>query len=237
MPQQPAVPEGGVAVLVPAAGAGRRMGGTRKQYRQLGGATLLVQTLRAFDRHPAVRHLVVATPAEDVDALSSALADAALPSLFAVVPGGATRQDSVAAALRAVPPDVDLVLVHDAVRPFVDAAMVDDVVAACRRHGAAAPALPVTDTVRRGEGDAFADLVPRDGLFRMQTPQGCRRDWFEAAHRAAAADGVQATDDVELVQRLGHRVVRVPGRAHNIKVTTPEDWTLAQVLWQLRSRG
>lgn len=228
---------GRVAVLVPAAGQGTRMGGERKQLRLLGGKPLVVQTLLVFDRHPSMDLLVVAAPAAELEALRARLGTAGLHKLHAVVAGGATRQESVAAALAAVPGDVDVVLVHDAVRPFVDPGDVTAVLAAVREHGAAALAIPVTDTLRRGRGDVFAGTVPRSGLFRMQTPQGCRRDWFDAAHAEAQRTGYQATDDVDLVQQLGHPVRIVPGSTRNIKITTPDDWELAGLLWHLGGGG
>lgn len=229
--------ESDVAVLVPAAGAGTRMGGdTRKQYRELGGETLLVRTLRAIERCASVGHIIVAVPGRDLSSVSDRLQAAQLRKLTAVVEGGRTRQDSVRNALRAVPSPVRIVLVHDGVRPFVPSDRIDAVVEAARATGAASLALPVADTLRRrraapSQTVQFGETVDRDGLFRMQTPQGFRRDWLEQAHRSAREDSVLATDDVELVQRLGHDVVCVNGSAYNIKITTPTDWTLAKALW------
>lgn len=220
-----------VAVLVPAAGRGTRLGGRRKQFRLLHGKPLLVQTLRAFERHPMVRHLVVAAPMDRVEGLAEALRAEGLMKLVAVVPGGGSRQDSVGAALQAAPEAAGIILVHDAVRPFVGTALVQAVVEAVRMHGAAAPAVPVTDTLRWGADGRFGATVPRDGLFRMQTPQGFRRDWFEAAHAMARAEGLQATDDVDLVRHLGHPVRIVAGSDDNLKVTTPDDWARAERLW------
>lgn len=221
-----------VAVLVPAAGAGTRMGGdTRKQYRELGGDPLLICTLRVFDRCESVGHLVVAVPSNDVRSVSDRLQAAGLRKLTAVVEGGDSRQDSVRNALRAVPASVNVVLVHDAVRPFVRDEHIASVVNAVRETGAASLAMPVADTLRRSDGDDFADTVDRDGLYRMQTPQGFRRDWLETAHRKARDAGRTATDDVELVQWIGHAVRRVDGSAYNVKITTPSDWTLATAIW------
>ena len=221
-------------MLVPAAGAGTRLGGQRKQFRLLGGKPLLVQTLRVFDRHPLVDHLVVAAPASAPDELEALLAAEAFSRPCTVVPGGETRQASVGAALAAVPAGTGVVLVHDAVRPFVPEADVTAVVEAVRAHGAAALAVPVSDTLRGGEAGWFGATVPREGLYRMQTPQGFRRDWFEAAHRAARAEARQATDDVDLVRAIGHPVRIVEATGLNLKVTTAADWELARTLWRLR---
>lgn len=220
-----------VAVLVPAAGRGHRLGGTPKQFRTLGEHSLLVQVLLLFEQHPAVEHVVVAAPEGQAPAVSDRLRTEDLSTLTAVVSGGQHRQASVRHALRAVPDSVEIVLVHDAARPFLAAAQVQVVIQAVRAEGAASLAVPVADTLRRGDGDVFGDAVPRDHLYRMQTPQGFRRDWLEEAHRRAAADGVVATDDVALVQRVGHDVSLVTGHRRNFKITTPDDWSLAQHLW------
>lgn len=221
-----------VAVLVPAAGEGRRLGGPRKQFRTLGDRPLLVQVLLVFERHPDVGHLVVAVPENYVQEVSDRLQAEGLSTLTAVVSGGNSRQASVRHALRAVPTSVDIALVHDAVRPFVDAPDVRNVIQAVRRHGAASLAMPVADTLRRGTDDVFGETVPRDDLYRMQTPQGFRREWLEEAHRAAAeAKERPATDDVGLVQRQGHDVHLVQGRRSNFKITTTGDWELAQQVW------
>ncbi len=222
---------GTVAVLIPAAGQGTRLGGHRKQFRRLGGEPLLVQTLRVFERHAEIDHLLVAAPVKATEALEMELRRVGLSKLIAVVVGGATRQRSVHAALKAVPPGVEVVLVHDAVRPFVEAGQLSAIIRAVRTAGAAALALPVVDTMRYGVKECFGETMPRSGLFRMQTPQGFRRDWFEEAHAQAHRQSYEATDDVELVQRLGRRVQIIEGSPRNIKITTPEDWELARLLW------
>lgn len=218
-------------MLIPAAGQGRRLGGTPKQFRTLGKHPLLVQVLLLFEQHPAVGHVVVAAPSGREGEVTDRLRTEGLSTLTAVVRGGEHRQASVRHALRAVPDPVDTVLVHDAARPFVSAAQVRAVVQAIRDHGAAALAVPVADTLRRGRDEAFGETIPRDDLYRMQTPQGARRAWLEDAHRQAVADDIVATDDVALVQRIGHDVHRVSGSRRNFKITTPEDWALAQHLW------
>ncbi|HKL89477.1 MAG TPA: 2-C-methyl-D-erythritol 4-phosphate cytidylyltransferase [Salinibacter sp.] len=221
-----------VAVLVPAAGEGSRLGGVRKQFRTLGDRPLLVQVLLVFERHPTVGHLVVAVPEDHVREVSDRLQSEGLSKLTAVVSGGDARQSSVRNALRAVPAPVEVVLVHDAVRPFVQTQEVQRVIDAARTHGAASLAMPVADTLREAEDNTFGETVPRDGLYRMQTPQGFRRAWLEEAHRQAAeADGTLATDDVGLVQRAGRSVHCVQGHRRNFKITTKGDWTLAQQLW------
>lgn len=209
------------------------MGGERKQFRALGGAPVLVRTLEVFERHADMDTLVVVGPVGKTDALRRELEEYGLAKLHAVVEGGATRQDSVGRGLDALPADTDTVLVHDAVRPFLPADKVTAVIDAARAHGAAALAIPMADTVRRGDG-TFGETVPRDGLWRMQTPQAFRLDLLREAH-ARFAD-VPGTDEVELVQRLGRAVRIVEGSALTFKITTPADWTLAEALWPFWER-
>lgn len=227
---------GGVAVVIPASGRGTRLGGAPKQFRLLGGAPMLLQTLRAFESHPEVTSLVVATLPEHLGAVRAW--GASLAKLRAVVPGGASRQASVEAGLRAVPESTEWILVHDAARPFIGTDAITRVLAAIRAHGAAALAVPLSDTLRRGrrEGEAFGEAIPRDGLWRMQTPQGARADWLRAAHdHARAAEAPAATDDVALLQAVGHPVHIVEGDPDNDKITTPADWARAESRWARRA--
>ncbi len=241
--------QGKVAIIVPAAGRGSRLGGERKQFRTLGGASVLVRTLEVFEQHPAVAALVVAGPPDDVLTLREDLRAHRLAKLHAVVEGGATRQASVGRGLGALPAETEIVLVHDAVRPFLPADRLHAVIAAVRAHGAAALAVPMADTVRRSEagraeaesgeamlGEAMlGETVPRDDLWRMQTPQAFRTDWLRDAHAAAERERRTGTDEVALVQRLGHAVRLVEGSALTFKITTPADWVLAQALWPVWS--
>ncbi|NNF58831.1 MAG: 2-C-methyl-D-erythritol 4-phosphate cytidylyltransferase [Rhodothermaceae bacterium] len=220
---------GSVAVVIPAAGSGSRMGGVPKQFRLLGEAPVLVQTLRAFEEHSAVDRCVVATAEAEVAVVEAMLASYGLAAR--VVPGGATRQDSVGQGLAALPDGVDVVLVHDAVRPFIGAERITAVIEASREHEAAALAVPVADTLRRGEAGHFSDTVDRTDLWRMQTPQAARLDLLRQAHRQARAEGFCGTDEVEVLQRAGHAVRLVEGDAHNLKLTHPGDWEIAEVLW------
>jgi 2-C-methyl-D-erythritol 4-phosphate cytidylyltransferase len=216
------------------------LGGERKQLRRLGGAPVVVQTLRAFERCAAVGHLVVAGPPEETGALRETLEEADLAKLHAVVEGGATRAASVQRALAATPAETEVALVHDAVRPFVPAERIAAVVEAVRQHGAAALAVPASDTLRRVDEDGrFAETLDREGCVRMQTPQGFRRAWLEEGFAQAERAGRlgHATDDVALVQAAGHAVRVVKGDRRNVKITTPADWQIARALWPVWSKG
>ncbi|MEM6288425.1 MAG: 2-C-methyl-D-erythritol 4-phosphate cytidylyltransferase [Bacteroidota bacterium] len=224
--------EARVGVVLPAGGSGLRMGGEAKQFRRLGDAPVLVQSLRAFARHPEVGPAVVVVPDGEEGPTASMLS--AFDIQAAVVAGGATRQASVANGVAALPEAVSFVLVHDAVRPFVSADVISRVVAAVREVGAAAAAVPVADTLRRGDGDRFEATVDREGLWAMQTPQAARRDWLLAA---SALGGEVATDEVGLLQAAGHTVRIVEGDSRNLKITRRPDWDLALALWPAWAEG
>ena len=208
-----------VAALIVAAGSGTRMGGIAKQYRQLGGKPVLRRTLEAFCGHPAVSVVqVVISEDHGADYLATTSGMALLPPVM----GGATRQDSVGRGLLALE-GVDAVLIHDAARPFVSAAVIDRVIAALSAYQGAAPALPVVDSLR----DDALEIIPRDGLFRMQTPQGFHLAPLRSAHEHATAGH---TDDVSVARAAGMAVVLVEGDEANFKITTEADWMMAQQL-------
>ncbi|MGV9977595.1 2-C-methyl-D-erythritol 4-phosphate cytidylyltransferase [Micromonospora wenchangensis] len=220
-------PRGDVAVLVPAAGAGVRLGpGGPKALRLLGGEPLLVHVARRIAAAPSVHTVVVAAPAAEVDAVRQLLTPVA-PVL--VVAGGAERQASVANALAAVPSGPDIVLVHDAARALTPPALVEAVAAAVRAgHDAVIPVLPVSDTIKRVDAAGVVlATVDRSALRAVQTPQGFRREVLAAAHAAA---GDPLTDDAGLVEQQGVPVFCVPGSEYALKVTRPFDLTLAEHL-------
>jgi 2-C-methyl-D-erythritol 4-phosphate cytidylyltransferase len=212
-----------IAVLIPAGGLGTRLGRrTPKQFLQVDGVTILARTLTHFVRHPGVRTIVVAAPAEHLVRTRRLVARAGRHPVE-VVAGGANRQESVWLALQAAPGDVDVVLVHDAVRPFIDRRLIDAVVAAATAHGAAICALPIAETVKRVHDAVVESTLDRSGLWAVQTPQAFRTALLREAHDKARREGVVATDDAMLVEWLGVPVRVVPGLAGNVKITTPED--------------
>jgi 2-C-methyl-D-erythritol 4-phosphate cytidylyltransferase len=214
-----------IAALIPAGGTGTRVGSrTPKQFLALGGVSILAATVRHFARHPGVGAIVVAVPAAHVDRARRALRGLPRRAAITVVPGGPTRQESVWLALQAAPAVAEIVLVHDAVRPFITRALIDAVVDAARDGGAAICALPIVETVKRVRGDEVEATVDRAGLWTVQTPQAFRGDLLRGAHEKARRDGVVGTDDAALVERLGHHPVKVVrGLEGNLKITTPED--------------
>ena len=222
-----------VGVLIAAAGQGERAGaGEPKQFRLIRGAPMLLRSIRPFARHPRVREIVIALPAESASDPPEWLASLASDRLRFVA-GGATRAESVKAALDVIDPGCATVLVHDAARPFVAPEIVDAVIACADTGTGALPAIPVSDTLKRTlpESSRVAETVRRAGLWRAQTPQGFPRSMIEAAYeRAAAGEVLSFTDEASLVEAAGFPVEIVPGGDRNIKVTTEEDFALAELL-------
>jgi 2-C-methyl-D-erythritol 4-phosphate cytidylyltransferase len=213
-----------VGVVVPAAGAGTRLGpGTPKALRLVAGQPLLLHAVRRLREAPSVGPVVVAAPPGLVDEVTAMLAGLSV----SVVAGGPERQDSVRLALAALPPDVDLVLVHDAARALVPVPVVEAVVAALREGAAAAvPVLAVSDTVKRVADGTVVQTLDRSSLVAVQTPQGFVRAVLERAHESDAL----VTDDAAMVEALGVEVVTVPGAQEAFKVTTPFDLRVAEGL-------
>ncbi len=223
-----------IGVIVVAAGQGLRLGGEApKQFQLIDGVPMLLRALRPFTSHPEVVQVVVVVPASEEAAPPPWLAGL-IGGTLSVVAGGVERSDSVAAGLGALVPECRLVLVHDAARPFVDRQTIDAVISAARQGGSAVPAIAVGDTLKEttadDQGNRVERTVPRERLWRAQTPQGFPRGILERAYEAARRDGVTATDDATLVERLGERVVLVPGSSRNLKVTSPDDLLLAELL-------
>ena len=241
---------GTVAALVPAAGRGERLGGgLPKALREIGGIPMLVHAVRSLLAAPSVGLVVVAAPAEHLERIRALLAAGGVDGVgcadgdgdgvgcadgdgvVVVVAGGPTRAQSVRRALAALPAggDADVVLVHDAARPFVPASVVEAVVAAVRSgHDAVVPVLPLPDTVKRVAPDGrVLETVTREHLYGAQTPQGFRPGLLRAAH---CDDQPTATDDAVLVERMGLPVWTVPGSEQAFKVTTPADLVRAEAL-------
>jgi 2-C-methyl-D-erythritol 4-phosphate cytidylyltransferase/2-C-methyl-D-erythritol 2,4-cyclodiphosphate synthase len=217
-----------VAVIIVAAGRGARLGAAvPKQLLEVGGQSILRRSVAAFDSHPRVSEIVVVLPDDLVASGASLIGPTVRPTQ--VVSGGARRQDSVRAGLSSVSDAADLVLVHDAVRPFADAGLIDRVIAGAAEAGAAVPAIPARDTVKRVDRDRglVRETIPRDEIWLAQTPQGFRRAVLADAVARGERDA-EATDEAMLAERAGHPVRVVAGDARNVKITTAEDLLAAR---------
>lgn len=215
--------------LLAAAGRGDRLqADVPKALLQLAGKPLLHFAIHAMDACPELEAVVVAAPSERW----SEFVELAKVSgkVIEVVEGGETRNGSIRNALEVAPPEFDAVVCHDVARPFASPALFTAVLRALDDADGAVPTLPVHDTVKRVDGSVIVETIPRDGLALAQTPQAFRREALQAAHRAAALEGFEGTDDAVLVERAGFKVVVVPGEQSNLKVTTSADLATAAAL-------
>lgn len=214
-------------VVVVAGGSGRRVGGAvAKQFLAVGGEPLLLRALRPFLRHPGIGSVVVVLPPEVEAEPPPWLRDLEVR----IAAGGAERSDSVWNGIQALPAEADPVLIHDGARPFVSADIIERVLAGAR-HGPTIAAIAVADTIKEVSAEGWIEGTPdRARLWQAQTPQGFPRRTIVEAHRRARAEGVPATDDAALVERLGQRVRVVQGAAENIKITRPADLVFAEAL-------
>jgi 2-C-methyl-D-erythritol 4-phosphate cytidylyltransferase len=240
-----------VIVIIPAAGLGTRMasssataqGKTRsKQFVELEGAPILVHTIRRFSQLEAISEIFVAMRKPEAESFRKQLDDYGLGGNIRLVEGGEHRQQSVANALNAVrADDDDIVLVHDAVRPFVTAESIAAVVAAVEKHGAAIAGVPAVDTIkqveRTADGAIISTTIPRELIVQAQTPQGARFGLLKRAFDEAAADGFLGTDEAALLERIGQPVHVVMGSVRNIKITSPWDLELAGFFMSLERRS
>jgi 2-C-methyl-D-erythritol 4-phosphate cytidylyltransferase len=223
-----------VFVILPAAGLGTRMAGREpKQFLALDGVPILVHSLRAFAAVPRVTAIYVAARKPEMERVQAQIAESGFSGRVQVVEGGEKRQESVANALAALPagPD-DIVLVHDAVRPLIDAATIDRTIDAVAETGAAIVGLPAVDTIKQVERTAHGALItatiPREFVVMAQTPQGFRYGLLQRAFAEAEADGFVGTDEASLVERAGLSVAVVHGSQVNLKITQPGDLELAE---------
>jgi len=227
------------AAVVPAAGRGLRMGGsTPKQFLTLGGLPILVHALRVLEESPAITEIILTVPAADREyCLNEIVAHYKFHKITKVVPGGEQRQDSVRHGLAELDQDVDVVLVHDAVRPFLTAEMVARAIDAAAEHRAAIVAIPMRDTIKRVGSDGLIEsTIDRRHLWLAQTPQAFQRTLLQSAHRKAQIENYHATDDAQLMEWLGHRVAIVEGSGENIKITRPEDLGIGEAILAARER-
>jgi 2-C-methyl-D-erythritol 4-phosphate cytidylyltransferase len=203
-----------------------------KQYRPIAGVPMVLRALRPFTAHADVAQVVLVLPPGDAADPPAFLAGL-FGELLSIVPGGAERGESVSAGLAALRSECDIVLVHDAARPFVERSVIDAVIAVARAGEGAVPGVPVRDTLKQTSPADPAKVertLPREGLWRAQTPQGFPRAMLVRAYARASRDGQRATDDAALVEACGEAVRLVPDSPHNLKITTPEDLALAELL-------
>ena len=215
------------AVIV-AAGSASRMGGIDKVMAQLHGEPMIRRTVRAFQNSDAITSIVIVTREDLIRPISALCRD--MDKVVAVVAGGSSRQESVHLGLNALPKGTKLAAVHDGARPMISWEVIDRTVRAANTYGAAAPAIPVKDTIKVVQGGLVKETPDRATLQAVQTPQVFDFDLLRGALKKAETDGAQVTDDCSAVERLGMKIKIVEGDERNLKVTTPLDLKIAELL-------
>ncbi len=232
---------GTVAAIVPAAGLGRRFGGpaANKLFVRVNGQPLLAHTLRALQRSAAIRWIQLVVRPQERSQVQALLRRCHITKALPPCSGGASRAESVAKGLAALPREATWVLVHDAARPCVSRALIERSVLAAQRHGAVACGVPAMLTVKAADADGEVRLtLDREHLWFVQTPQVFRRDWFETALTHADQRWEQFPDDASIVEAAGFHVRLVPGDPLNLKVTTADDLVLAEaILRRQKAKG
>ena len=224
-----------IAAVVPAAGKGNRMGGNvAKQFLELQGKPILVHTLERLNTIPEIDEIIVATSEDDLSIVKNMAAEYRIAKIEAVVVGGNERQDSVWNCLQHLSKNnIDIIIVHDAVRPFVTRDLVLDVCSTAIEVGAAVPVVYPKDTIKTSNGDGFIkSTLDRDKLVIVQTPQAFQFSLIFQAYQKAMNEQFYGTDDASVVERYGGKVKIVKGSYNNIKLTTTEDMFLAQQIQQ-----
>lgn len=222
------LPLGYCGTVIVAAGSATRMGGIDKTMALLGGESVIVHTVRAFQNTDAVREIVIVTREDLLVSVSDLCYQ--FDKVKAVVVGGKTRAESVHLGLNALSSKVKLAAVHDGARPLVSAAVIDRAIRAAHTYGAAAPGVPVKDTIKVVTGGVVSSTPDRSTLQAVQTPQVFDFDLLRGALKKAIQDGAEVTDDCSAVERLGMKIKMVEGDEKNLKITTPMDLKVAELL-------
>lgn len=227
-PARKLLPLKSCGVVIVAAGSASRMGGIDKVMAPLGGEPMIARTVRAFQDCDAVKKIVVVTREDLILPITSLCSG--MDKVKAVVAGGSSRQESVHLGLNALSGEVQLVAVHDGARPLATWQLIDRVIRAANTYGAAAPAIPVKDTIKVVQGGVVKQTPDRAALFAVQTPQVFDFDLLRGALKKVEQEQLQVTDDCSAVEQMGMRVKIVEGDERNLKVTTPMDLKIAQML-------
>ena len=223
-----------VIAIIPAAGTGTRMrASSPKQFLTLAGSPIIVHTLRKFTSCRLIQQVIVPVRKPDLLQFQEVIDKEGLSRSVKLVPGGIHRQDSVFAGFKAIEEDTDIVVVHDAVRPFVDTSLIEAVIQEANLKGSAIVAIPCSDTVKQIEKNLVAATLPRDKIILVQTPQAFRYQILKEGFEKAAIESFYATDESCLIERLGYPVSVIRGSDMNIKITKPSDLPLAELFIKL----
>lgn len=220
-----------ISVILPAAGLGLRLkSNITKPLILVNGESIIIRTLKVLDSHPLVNEIILVFNSKDIAELGELIKRSEIKKVKDIVVGGRTRKDSVKNGLKHLSSDTDLVLIHDGVRPFIEHKIITESIESACQYGAAVVGVPAKSTIKKIKpGDLTVDsTLNRDELWEIQTPQVFKKDLITKAYNDS--EGLEASDDAFLVERLGQRVAVVQGSYFNIKITTPEDLVLAQAI-------
>ncbi len=227
------------AAIILSAGRGFRMGGDiPKQYLEIAGSPVIIRTIALFEACSLIQEIVLVVDPENINYVMELVSRQPTEKLRAIVPGGQERSHSVYEGLKEISSDSSLVVVHDGVRPLFTADLLERVVKVAQIKGAAIPGVPVKDTIKVCDKQGLVTSTPnRENLWSIQTPQVFRKDWLVEAYQLAQQQGLTATDDAGLLEKLGKPVYVVMGEYDNIKLTTPEDLALAKAILGRREKS
>lgn len=223
-----------VTAIIPAAGSSRRMGGENKLLIPLNGIPILVYTLQAFHDCDFVDKIILLCKEEDITEYFSICKEYDLYKVFKIAKGGKTRTESVLAGILNCPDETKWVAVHDAARPFITEEIISDTIKKAQLFGAAAPIVPIKDSIKRVENGKIIENIERDTLAAVQTPQVFEKDLLKKALEQVISDQFPVTDDCSAVEHLGIQVTTTQGSYENIKITTPEDLMFAEAILEKR---
>ncbi len=228
-----------VAAIIAAAGLGKRFGeGLRKQFQPLSGKPLIVYSIERFEESKLINEIILVVPKDSINYCQREIKDKfQFKKITKIIPGGKERQQSVKMGFNSVSSETDVVLIHDGVRPFVTARMIDEVIKESLNTGGAIAAIPVKDTVKKSSTKNHVErTLSRDALWLAQTPQAFQYNVLKSAYEKTENDGFLGTDESSLVERIGIRVTLVVGSQTNIKITTKEDLLLGELVFKERTR-
>ncbi|WP_038055939.1 2-C-methyl-D-erythritol 4-phosphate cytidylyltransferase [Thermodesulfobacterium hydrogeniphilum] len=220
-----------VIAIIPAAGKGKRLGGEKpKQFLELKGIPIIIHTLFKFEKHPQIDGIIISTSYNYFQLIEKLINKYNFKKVLKIVEGGKTRQESVYNGVKACPEEAQIILVHDAVRPFVSFKIINDVIQASIKYGAAVPGIPVRDTLNKASKGKILQNIDRTGLFQIQTPQGVRAEILKECLKKAQEQKLVFSDESSLLLYYGYKVHLVNGAFINFKITYFEDLLLAEKL-------
>ena len=219
-----------ITAIIPAAGDGERFG-EKKQLKLLNGRPLIFHTIQPFVKSELINEIIVVVPKDNVNQLSRDFKSTITSKKIEVVEGGETRQQSVYNGLRISDEESKLICVHDGVRPFVTLALIEKVIKASMEHDGAILAAPSTDTIKKVMGNQILETLPRETIWRAQTPQIFSKPALKEAIQIAVDEKLEGTDEASILEKIGYQIGFVEGSSLNIKITTKEDWIFAKAIY------